>query len=144
MLRFNRLVLHVRPQPFYHLSGNEHDLSVPAALWALDGKLLVVYISWGELQDFADSHASSGHKFQNKPVSQLCRSEDDFVDGLLLDNVPVNGLAGPVESFQHRGITGVLNGGIEINPDEIEEGIRMGAAAVLRLLLSALSDLAQK
>jgi hypothetical protein len=43
----------------------------------------------------------------------------------LLDNVPVDGLAGPVEPPQHRGITGVLNGGIEIGLDEIEEGLEM-------------------
>ena len=105
---------------------------------------MVVYISGSELQDFTDSHPSSGHQFQDEPVSHLCRSEDDFVDRLLLDNVPVNGLAGPVESPQHRGITRVLNGGIKIGPDEVEEGLEAGVAAVLGLLFPALCDFAQE
>ena len=125
VLRLDRLVLQVRPQPVNHLSGNEYDLRVLAAFWALDGKLLVVYISGSELQDFTDPHPSSGHQFQDEPVSQLCRSEDDFVDRLLLDNVPVNGLAGSVDSPQHRGITRVLNGGIKIGLDEVEEGLEV-------------------
>ena len=121
MLRLDRLVLQVCSQPVYHLSGNEHDLSVLAALWALDNKLLVIYISGSELQDFPDSHPSSGHQFQDESISYLRRSEDDFVDCLLLDNVPVDGFARPIEPPQHRGITGIPNGRIEIGPDEIEE-----------------------
>ena len=71
-------------------------------------------------------------------------SEDDFVDRLLLDNVPVNGLAGPVESPQHRGITRVLNGGIKIGLDEVEEGLEVGVTAVFGLLFPALCDFAQE
>jgi hypothetical protein len=50
----------------------------------------------GELEDFADSHPSSNHQFQDEPVSYLRRSEDDLIDGFLFENVPVDGFAGPV------------------------------------------------
>ena len=144
MLRLDRLVLQVCSQPVYHLSGNEHDLSVLAALWALDNKLLVIYISGSKLQNLADSHPSSGHQFQDQPVSHLRCSEDDFVDCLLLDNVPVDGFAGPIEPPQHRGIAGVLNVWIKIGPDEIEERFEVGVTAMFGLLFSALCDFAQE
>jgi hypothetical protein len=144
LLRLDGLVLHVRPQARYHLTRNEHDLSVLATLWALDGKLSVVYIFRGELQDFAYPHPSTGRQFQDEPIPDLCCSEDDLIDRLLFDSVPMDRFAEPVESLQHRGITGVLNGGIEIGLDEIEEGLEVGIASVLGLLLSALSDLVQK
>jgi hypothetical protein len=42
VLRLDRLVFILRPQPVNHLSRNEHYLSILAALWVLDGKLLVI------------------------------------------------------------------------------------------------------
>ena len=144
VLRLDCLVLHVRPQTICHLSRNEYDLSVLAALWTLDRQLVVADILRGELQDFADSHPASCHQFQDQPVSHLRRSEDDLIDRLLFDNIPVDGFAWPIDLPQHRGIAGVLNGGIEIGLDEIEEGLEVGVTAVLGLLLSALGDLVQK
>jgi hypothetical protein len=111
--RFHLLVLNARPQPGYHLTRNEDHLSIFAALWALDGKLLVGYIFGGELQDFTDSHAASGYQFQYESVSQLRSSEDDLIDRLLFDYIPVDGLAGPVQSSQHRDI---YNGRIKPKP----------------------------
>lgn len=113
------------------------DLSQIAALWAWDGKLLVVYILGGELQDFTDSHPSSGHQFQHDSVSHLRCPEDDLIDRLLFDYIPVDGFAGLVKSPQHWDIIGVQNGGIKIGPDEVEEGLEVGVAPVLGLLLSA-------
>ena len=110
----------------------------------MDNKLLIVYISGSKLQDFPDPHSSSGHQFQDQPVSDLRRSEDDFVDCLLLDNVPVDGFAGPIEPLQHRGITRILNGCIEIGPDKIEERFEVGVTAVFGLLFPALRDFAQE
>jgi hypothetical protein len=54
------------------------------------------------------------------------------------------GPPGPVDFPQHRGIERVLNGRIEVDPDEIEEDLDAGVTAVLGLLLSALGELAQK
>ena len=122
-VRLNRPVLHVRPQTVYHLTKNEHDLNVLATLCALDRKFLVICISGGELQDFADSHAASGHELQDQPVSDFRRSEDDLIHGLLFDNIPEDGLPGPVDFPQHRDIARILDGRIEVDPDEIEEGL---------------------
>jgi hypothetical protein len=50
-----------------------------------------------------------------------------------------------LKSSPRRRITGILNSGIEVVPDEeIEEGLEVGATAVLGLLLSSLYDLDQK
>jgi hypothetical protein len=144
VLRPDRLLFQVRFQPIHHFSRNENYLGVLAALRALDGKLLVVYISGSELQDFADSHATSCHQFQEKPVSHLRGSEDDFVDCLLLDNVPVDRFAGPIELPQHWGIARVLNGRIEIGLDEIEERFEVGITSVFSLLFPSLLDFAQE
>jgi hypothetical protein len=138
------ILFDVSPQTLYHLSRDENDLCVPAALWTLDGQLLVADIFRGELQDFADSHAASCHQFQEEPVSHLRRPEDDLIDCFFLNNVPVDGFAWPVDFPQHRGIARVLSGWIEIGLDEIEEGLEVGVAAVLGLLLSALGDFVQE
>ena len=144
LLRLKRSLLDVSTQTLHHLSRNEDNLSVLAALWTLDRQLMVAYIFRGELQDFADPHASPGHQFQDKSVSQLRCPEDDFVDRLLFDNLPVDGFAWPVDFPQHRSIARVLNGRIEIGLDEIEEGLEVGVTTVLGLLLSALRDHVQK
>jgi hypothetical protein len=109
----------------------------------LDVKL-VIYISGGELQDFPDSHAASCHQFQDGPVSHLHRSEDDFINFILLDNVPAIGFTGPLEPPQPGGITGVLNGRIGIGLHEIKERLEVGVTAVFGLLFSALCDFAQE
>jgi hypothetical protein len=53
-------------------------------------QLPVVYIIWGELQDFADPHASPCHQFKDQSVSCLCGPKNNLVDGLFLDDIPVN------------------------------------------------------
>ncbi len=52
--------------------------------------------------------------------------------------------ARPVDLSQHGGIARILNGGVEIGLDEVEEGLEVGVSAVLGLLLSLLSDLLQE
>ncbi len=144
VISLNGPVFHVGPQSVHHLSRDEYHLGILPALWALDGELLIVHVIGGQFQDFPDSHAASGHELQDQSVSELRRSENDLIHGLLFDNVPQDGLAGPVDLPEHRGIARVLNGRIKVGPDEVEEGLEVGIAAMLRLLLSALSDLAQK
>jgi len=56
----------------------------------------------------------------------------------------VDGFAGPIEPPQHGGITGVLNGGIKIGLDEIEERLEVGVTAVFGLLFPTLGDFAQE
>jgi hypothetical protein len=105
---------------------------------------MIVDFNWGEFQDFADSHTACGHELQDQPVSDLRRSEDNLIHRLLFDNVPEDGLPRPADFPQHRGIARVLKVRIEIGPDEIEEGFEVGVATLLCLLISALSDLAEK
>jgi hypothetical protein len=144
ILRLNRPFFDVRPQTIYHLSRDKNDLSVLAALWALDGQLQVGDIFGRELQDFTDPHSASGHQFQNEPVSHLRRSKDDLIHRLLFDNLPVDGFARPIDLPQHRSIAGVLNAGIQVGLDEVEKGFEVGVAAVLCLLLSAFGDLVEE
>jgi len=54
------------------------------------------------------------------------------------------GFPRPVDLPQHRGVTGVLKGRIEVGLDEIEEGFEVGVTAVLRLLLATLRNFVQK
>jgi hypothetical protein len=143
LFRLKRSLLDVCPQTLHHLSRDEDELRVLAALWTLDCQPLVADIFRSELEDFTDPHAASGHQFQDKPVSNL-RPEDDLIDCLLFDNVPMDGFSWPVDFSQHRGITGVLNGGIKVRLDEIEEGFEVRVAAMLGLLLATLGDLVQE
>lgn len=62
-------VLDVLAEPISDPPRDEHDLSLFPALWIPQDKLLIDNIFRGEFQDLSDSHSSSGHKFQNKPVS---------------------------------------------------------------------------
>ena len=112
VLRRYCLVLQIRPQTICNFSGNEHDLSVPAAFGALDHQFVVADIIRSELQDFAYSHAASCHQFQDKPVSHLRRPENDLIDRLFLNNFPVRGFSWTIDFPQHRGIARVLNGGV--------------------------------
>ncbi len=144
ILRLNRSFFDVRPQTIYHLSGDENDLSVLAALWALDGQLQVGDIFGRELQDFTDPHSASGHQFQNEPVSHLRRSEDNLIHRLLFDNVPVDGFARSIDLPQHRSVAGVLNAEIQVGLDEVEKGFEVRVAAVLCLLLPAFGDLVEE
>ena len=138
------LALHACPQTLYHLSRDEDHLRILSALWILDDELLIVHVIGGQFQDFPDSHAASGHEFQDQSVSELRRSENDLIHGLLFDNVPEDGLAGPVDLPVHRGIARVLNAGIQVGLDEIEKGFEVGVTAVFRLLLAAFGDLVEQ
>ena len=128
-LRFNRFVFHIHPQPAYHLSRDEDRLSLFSAFRVLDGKILIVHVSGGGLQDFTDSHAASCHQFQDKPVSRLRCPEDDPIDSLFLDYVPVDRFAEPVDFPQHRGITGVLHRRIKTGLNEIEASLESQSLA---------------
>ncbi len=60
---------------------------------------------------FTYSHSSPGHKFQHKPVTGIHSPENDLIDGLLIDNVPLNSLRTPKYLFYDRGIAGISEGG---------------------------------
>ena len=56
----------------------------------------------GQVQDFADSHAAPGHQFQHQSVSGVCRTEDDLINRLLIDDVPLDRL-GSLEDLSDDG-----------------------------------------
>jgi hypothetical protein len=97
VLRLDGSFLQVRSQTICNFSRDEDDLSILAALWALDRQLVVADIFRGELQDLADSHPTSCHQLQDKPVSHLRRPENNLIDYLLFDNFPVCRLIWPVD-----------------------------------------------
>ena len=125
LIWFKRSLLDVRAQTLNHLSQDEDDFSILAALWALDRQLLVADIFRSELQDFTASHAASRHELQDKAVSHLRRPEDNLINRFFFDDIPVDGFAGSIDLPQHRGIAGILNAGLEVGPDEIEKGLEM-------------------
>ena len=52
----------------------------------------------------------------------------------------MDGLARPVDLPQYRSITGVLNTGIEVVLDKIEESLKVGVTTMLCMLLPSGSD----
>jgi hypothetical protein len=70
--------------------------------------------------------------------------EDDLVNGFFFNNTPVVRLAWPIQLPEHRRITGVLKGRIEVDLDEVEKGFQVRVPSVLGLLFSSFSYLVQK
>jgi hypothetical protein len=79
------------PESVGNLLGNEHDLMFPPALGLSQIQLAVLKVTDGELQHLTNTHAPSGHQFQDQTVSDFSRPENDLVNGILFDDVPVCG-----------------------------------------------------
>ena len=56
----------------------------------------------GQVQDFSDSHAASGHQFQHQSVPGVCGTEDDLINRLLIDDIPLDRL-GSLEDLSDDG-----------------------------------------
>jgi len=82
--------------------------------------------------------------FQYDSIPDLNRSEDDLIDGFLLNNSPRDWFSQSVESPEHGYITGILNCGIKMNSDEVKECFKMGVAIVPHLLFSAFPEGSRK
>ena len=68
------------------------------------------------------SHVASCHKFERDAVSWFGGPEDDFVNGLFLQDSPLIYFT-PFEKFaQHRCVTRVWKVRVVIVFDEVEEG----------------------
>ena len=72
---------------FFELVGDllrdKDDLHLFPAFGVSEGQFSTVNIVGGELEHLADSHPTTGHKFQHQTVSWIRCSEDDFVNNLL-------------------------------------------------------------
>jgi len=65
-----------------------------------------------------DSHAASGHEFQDEAVSGILRPENHLIDDILVEDGPLLGL-GMTEDFSENGrVAGIEEAGIEdVLPD---------------------------
>jgi len=78
----------------------------------LDGKASLLDICWREIQNFTDPHASSRHQFhQHEPIPHVCCPEDDLIDSLLVDDIPLDSLWA-FEDLSYDGrVTGISKSG---------------------------------
>jgi hypothetical protein len=144
LIRFNVFRSDVPSETFRHFTWNEDDLLAFPAFWVLDGEFQVAYILRCEIEHLANPHTSSGHELQHNPIPHFSRSEDDLVNRFLLDDFPGNWLSWSVELPEHRRITWILERGIKVELDEIEERLEVGVTALPRQLLSAFCQLGEK
>jgi hypothetical protein len=79
-------------------------------------------IRGGQFQDFPDSHASSGHHFQDQPVSLVLCPEDDLVHGFLFHNRPGKRSLIFEHLPEYGRITGILKPLVAGVYDEAEKG----------------------
>ena len=73
-----------------------------AAFRLLQRQLSVLEVIGCELEHLPDPHTPSGHQFQDQPVSDFARPEDDLVNGVLFNDVPVGGNLRAEQFAQHR------------------------------------------
>jgi hypothetical protein len=103
-----------------HLLRDKHHLPFFSALRGSKGKLAVLDISRGQLENLADSHSTSGHQFEDQPVPGFDGTKDGLIHNFLFQNVPPSESWGPIELLQHRSVTGASEIGIEVFDDEVE------------------------
>jgi hypothetical protein len=56
----------------------------------LNDQFLILYITWCQFQDLTNSHSTPGHQLQDNSVPDIHRSENNFVDGLLINDLPLD------------------------------------------------------
>lgn len=79
-------------------------------------------------------HSAPCHKFQKQLIPCLSCLENDLINGVFCDSVPSNQAGAPKKLFHHGCITGILKVLIDIIPDEIEKGRKMGMSSAFGLL----------
>ncbi len=105
---------------------------------------MLTNVGRGQFEDLPDPHSSSGHQFQNQSVSRLEGPENYLIHHLLFESFPSRD-AGDFVEFPHHGvIAGVLQGGIIVILDEIEEGAEVGIAGVLGELFISFCQLGEE
>ena len=109
-------------EPVSHLLRDENMLPFFAAFGVSKGQFPVMDVNRPQLQDLTHSHAATGHEFQHETVSEFLGCEDDFIDHVLLDDLPGN--HGPRSEHlpHHWVVAGIVEIGIDIRSDEVEEG----------------------
>jgi len=91
-------------------------------------------ICWCQMQNFANPHTSSGHQLQYESVPSICGSEDDLIDCLFIDNIPLNSL-GAFEDLSDDGTVAGIGKGRESSVDaEVVEGCQNRVSIPFRCL----------
>jgi len=96
------------------------------------------------LEDFTDPHSTPSHQLEHQPISGFDNAKDDFVHNFLFENGPTGESRGPIELFQHRGITWASEIMIEILSDEIEERGQLRVPGPFGCLFGVLIDLGEE
>ena len=91
-----------------------------------------------------DSHPTPGHQFQHQPVANIVCPENDFIDGVFFNNVPMDTGFRPEQFTQHRGITWIFEIAIEVISHEIEKGGQVGKTNPLCLGFQAIGEFRHK
>ena len=92
LVRLDLVLTYKFLQAMGQLLGNEGNLSLTPALGRLDVDPPPFNITGPQIENFTDSHPTSGHQFQDEPVSFVRGSENDFVHGFLFHDLPGDGL----------------------------------------------------
>ena len=127
-------------QTIGQLLGDEDHLSGFSTLGILDGKFLFIHIHGNELQDFANPHATPGHKFKHETVPRPGGPEDDLADDNLFVDLPLGLLSRSENLFQHGGVAGVPELCVQIVADEVKESLEIGVTGVFGELLTGIIE----
>jgi hypothetical protein len=100
----NFLISDVIFKPVSYLLRDENNLYPSATVGITEHKLSILNIPGSELQDFTNSHPTSGHQLQDKSVSRVLRPEDDLIDKLLFQYLPGGGFTS-LKSFLRIGVS---------------------------------------
>ncbi len=66
-----------------------------AAFWIPYGQFLAANIIGHKVKNFSDTHSSLSHQFEHQAVSRLSGAEDNLVNDLFVQNIPMDRLARP-------------------------------------------------
>lgn len=97
----------------------------PAAFGIPDDQSPAIHIIGSEIQHFANSHAPAGHQFQEQPITCFSGSEDNLINSLFFNDIPVHGSGWTEKFLQHRFIARILKMWIESFADEVEKTSEM-------------------
>ena len=120
------------PLGLFAAAGDQVARSVPIATDTVD--------DWWQVY-FTDPHATTGHEFKHKSVSQVISPEYDFINGVLFQYWPRRRFGFFKQLFQDRGITWVLEFRIECAYNKIEEGIKVCVPVSFGCLFGAIGEL---
>ena len=133
---------HVLLQPFKLFAGYVDHFIRPSAFRILDDQFPILDILWSQFEYLTYSHSSSGHQFKYQPVTNVETSENDFIDDVLINYLPLIWLR-PFEYLSnHCGAAWIRQVGLRGIDREIEKGskdriaVSLGRLCVDRIGLS--------